>query len=134
MRMTIAITMASDGNDELCEKLLADNADPNFKDNLGLTPLYFACNDGNNSLAEKLINKGADVNAAGCLQIALDLYYNDVAQTLIEHGCDVNKVKTFVIQEILQMKLLYIDVQEKKCSDECCQDWITRRSRNVVER
>ena len=38
----------------------------------------------------------ADVNAAGCLQIALDLYYIDVAQTLIENGCEVNQVKLLI--------------------------------------
>ena len=67
-----------------------------MSDKEGLTPLYFACSDGDNSLVEKLISKGANVHAEGCLQIALDLYYNDVAQTLIRHHVDVNKVKVQV--------------------------------------
>ena len=83
---------AREKNHDLCEELLDDDADTNLTDKQGLTPLYFVCSDGDNSLVEKMIEKGADVNSEGCLQVALDLYYNNIAKTLLKNGCDVNKV------------------------------------------
>ena len=82
-----------EGKDQkLCEQFLERNADPNFVDKDGLTPLYFACSDGNLSLVKRLIEKGANVDAKGCLQIALDMYHNDVAKLLLTNGCEVNLV------------------------------------------
>lgn len=81
------------GQDSLAAMLLDIGADPNIRDHEGLTPLYFACSYGSIDMVEKLISKGADVDSAGCLQIALDLYYIDVAKKLISCKCDVNKVK-----------------------------------------
>ena len=95
-KMVALYNAAREGNHQLCEEFLENHADPNLTDKEGRTPLYFVCSDGDNSLVEKLISKGADVNAAGCLQIALDLYYNDIAQALIESGSDVNKVEQFI--------------------------------------
>ena len=46
-------------------------------------------------LAVNFIERGADVNAAiaaGLLQVALEMYHIDVAETLIQNGCDVNKL------------------------------------------
>ena len=91
-KMVALYNAAREGNHRFCEELIESNTDTNLTDKEGMTPLFFVCNDGNISLVEKLISKGANVNAAGCLQRSLDLYYNDVAQTLIENGCDVNQV------------------------------------------
>ena len=63
---------------------------PNLEDQ---TPLYFICRDGKNELAENFIKNGANVNAHGCLQVALEFYYTDVARTLLNFGRDVNKVR-----------------------------------------
>ena len=108
-KMVSLYNAAREGNHKLCEDLLENHADPNLTDKEGRTPLYFACSDGDKSLVEKLISKGADVNSVGCLQTALDLYYNDVAQILIENGCDVNKVKYLCLQKTLTKDLLKYD-------------------------
>ena len=92
-KMIALYNATKEGKDQnLCEQLLGRDADPTFVDKDGFTPLYFACSDGREGLVEKLINRGADANAAGCLQISLDLMYNYVAKILIKNGADVNKV------------------------------------------
>ena len=88
-------TAAKQGHNQLCEYFMNKGADLNIADKNGLTPLYFICQAGYNDLVKKMLDHGADVNSAGCLQVALDNYNNDVAETLIELGCDVNKVRFF---------------------------------------
>ena len=68
-------------------------SDLNIADKDGLTPLYFISQDGDNDLVKKLLDHGASVDSAGCLQVALDHYNQEVAHTLIQRGCDVNKVR-----------------------------------------
>ena len=84
---------AKQGHHHLCEYFMNLGADLNIADKNGLAPLYFISQAGYNDLVKKMIDHGADVNSAGCLQVALDNYNNDVAETLIERGCDVNKVR-----------------------------------------
>ena len=72
--------------------MIDSGLDPNIADEKGLTPLYFIIKDGNNKLAIKFIEKRADVNSVGCLQVALEMYHIDEAETLIINGCDVNKL------------------------------------------
>ena len=84
---------AKQGHYHLCEYFMELGSDLNIADKDGLSPLYFICQAGYNDLVKKMIDHGADVNSAGCLQVALDNYNNDVAETLIERGCDVNKVR-----------------------------------------
>ena len=83
---------AKQGHYHLCEYFMELGSDLNIADEDGLTPLYFICQDGDNDLVKKLLDHGADVDSAGSLQVALDNYNNDVAETLIERGCNVNKV------------------------------------------
>ena len=83
---------AKQGHNHLCEYFMELGADLNIPDDDGLTPLYFISQDGDNDLVKKLLDHGADVDSAGSLQVALDNYNNDVAETLIERGCNVNKV------------------------------------------
>merc|ERR1712197_131577 len=81
-------TAAKQGHHHLCEYFLNKGANLNIADKNGLSPLYFICQAGYNDLVKKMLHYGADVNsAAGCLQVALDNYNNDVAETLIELGC-----------------------------------------------
>ena len=115
---------ARDGDHELCEELLDQNANTDLKDEEGLTPLYFVCSDGNSSLVEKMIRKGADVNSEGCLQIALDLYHIDVAKILIHHITDPNKVFIITTIKVLIMFNVYLALQKQNLLDECCQDRI----------
>ena len=77
---------------KLCDLFLQLGADLNLCDSNNISPLYHLCADGNLEMVEKFISAGADVNGEGCLQIALDLYYNNIAKTLISHSCDVNQV------------------------------------------
>ena len=83
---------ARNGKHEKCEKMIESGHNPNIADETGQTPLYFLIQNGNNKLAIKLMEVGADVNAIGCLQVALEMYHIDVAETLIVNGCDVNKL------------------------------------------
>ena len=95
---------AKNGHYDLCEVLISLGANLNVPNLEDQTPLYFICRDGNNELAEKFIKNGANVNSHGCLQVALEFYYTEVARTLLNLGRDVNKVKTetsFIIQRIL---------------------------------
>ena len=85
---------AKEGHMQLCRYFLELGADLNIADKkkTRLTPLYFLCKEGDLDLVEQFIKQGADVNSAGCLQVALENYNNEVAEFLINLGCDVNKV------------------------------------------
>ena len=63
--------------------------------------MYFLCKDGNAELVKEFIEAGADVNSPGCLQVALETYNNNVAQILIDHGCDVNKVNMLITDDTM---------------------------------
>ena len=84
---------AKQGYKHLCEYFMKLGSDLNISDKEGLTPLYFMSQDGDNYLVRKLLDHGASVDSAGCLQVALDNYNQEVAATLIERGCDVNKAR-----------------------------------------
>ena len=71
---------AKQGHHHLCEYFMNHGADLNIADKNGLAPLYFICQAGYNDLVKKMLDHGADVNSAGCLQVALDNYNNDVAE------------------------------------------------------
>ena len=73
--------------------------------------MYFLCKDGNAELVKEFIEAGADVNSPGCLQVALETYNNDVAQILIDHGCDVNKVNVLITED--KFALLWGEAQKK---------------------
>ena len=77
---------------EECRRLIDQGEDLNIADKEGRTPLYFICQDGVNDMVKEFLDHGADVDSDGCLHVALENYNNDVAETLIERGCDVNKV------------------------------------------
>ena len=85
---------AKEGHMQLCKYFLDLGADLNIADKkkTRLTPLYFLCKEGDLDTVEQFIKHGADVNSAGCLQVALENYNNEVAEFLINLGCNVNKV------------------------------------------
>ena len=47
----------------VAERLIAQGADVNAKDNFGMTPLHSAAHAGRMDMVELLIAKGADINA-----------------------------------------------------------------------
>ncbi len=58
-----AVTSGSDRTDELIVLLFARGADPNARDDTGMTPLHVAASWTTRSRAALLIEHGADVNA-----------------------------------------------------------------------
>ncbi len=81
---------ASDGNIEAVKQHLANGADVNVKDTIGLTPLHMAAGDGRKEVAELLIAKGSEVNAKiegmTPLDIAIELKHTTTADLLRKHG------------------------------------------------
>ena len=77
---------------KVCEYLLKEGADINLCDNDNISPLYHLCADGDIENLERFISEGADVNAEGCLQVALDLNHINIAEELLKHNVNVNKV------------------------------------------
>ena len=60
------------------------------------TPLYFVCRSGLIDLVTKYVQEyKADINGEGCLQVAIEYYHSQVADYLINSGCNVNQVKDF---------------------------------------
>ena len=76
-------------------KAIADGADVNAKDKVGVTPLTYATFKGAKEITELLITTGADVNAKDVdgrtpLHRAASYSHNEVAELLIAKGADVN--------------------------------------------
>ena len=76
-------------------KAIADRADVNAKDKVGVTPLTYATFKGAKEITELLITTGADVNAKDVdgrtpLHRAASYSHNEVAELLIAKGADVN--------------------------------------------
>ena len=94
------------GHTVVAKIVLGAGADVNARDNVGLTPLLFACGKttkGYRTIAEGLIAKGANVNIRHRfgftpLLLALSGGMFDIARLLIEHGADVRAVSARVRQ------------------------------------
>lgn len=85
-------------NFALAEKIISDakdgNADVNFRDKHGSTPLHFAASSGYVDIVNKLISAGADVNARnvhGDTPLHNVVYYNrlNIVEILTEAGADL---------------------------------------------
>ena len=82
---------AENGHYNVCEYFLI-GADLNLCDTRGISPLYHLCSTGNVDMVQRFIEAGAAVTD-GCLQIALDLYYNEVAKMVLRHTKSIDKVQ-----------------------------------------
>ena len=111
---TLLFLAALDGNDHMCDVLLAEGADPNLGDSRSVTPLHLACEGSSAtaiSLVRRLLDAGADVNRGDIkgispLDYACDVGNHRVVQFLISHGANV-EVKDVYGLTPLQLALFY---------------------------
>lgn len=85
------------GQKEIVERLLAQGADVNVKDDNGATPLYLASSGGFKDVVELLLAKGAIVNTVSLVGLtplhrAADRGYKDIVELLLAKGAKVNAV------------------------------------------
>lgn len=83
------------GDARRVEGLLEKGADPNCRDENGLTPLHIAAKFGRVEIIRRLVTKGADPNARGRnsatpLHLAAESGQEEAARLLVELGADVN--------------------------------------------
>ncbi len=78
------------------KKLLAQGADVNARDTMGVSPLHFAAARGDKEIAEHLISKGANVNAVDNiwkntpLHTAARFGRSNIIEVLVSKGADLN--------------------------------------------
>jgi ankyrin repeat protein len=91
--------VASIRRDEaLVALLLRHEADPNIQDELGQTPLHFACSGGQKAIVVLLLQHHADPkveNKLNCTpyQAAIQNRHHEVASLLLKHPSDIAKSK-----------------------------------------
>ncbi len=89
------IEAAASHQEELVQKLLAENVDVNAQDRLGNTALSVAASRGNSIICKMLLDSGAQVGLANkdgltSLHVAVMSGNIDVVTLLIDRGADVN--------------------------------------------
>lgn len=86
-------------NDPLALKLLTDaKLNINIKDDLGITPLHYACKSGTPEMVEAIINGGGDIHAIALIDgknlkpinFAIDNVNPQVMRILVDKGEDIN--------------------------------------------
>ena len=80
------------GYRDIVMKLCDYGADIELSESDGLSMLYKPCRDDDKEMVKYLIKKGANPSGDDCLNIALELYNDEIVTTLVENGSDVNKV------------------------------------------
>jgi ankyrin repeat protein len=86
-------TVASLGDLDKVNQMLADGTDPNTPDQRKVQPIIFAAIGGHNNVVEALLAAGADKNTAAitrALHHAVEKNHREVVNTLIIAGADVN--------------------------------------------
>ena len=83
------------GHFEIVHWLLSRSANPNFRDEIGWTPLHSAARFGHATVSWLLLQYKADIYARGDsgqtpLHLAVQSGHVNVARLLLEHGADVN--------------------------------------------
>ena len=82
---------AMKGHHKICEELIMNQANLNIPNDESKAPLYYICQEGHVEFAETLLRNGANMNSNGCLNVALEFYYTNVAELLLRLGVNVNK-------------------------------------------
>ena len=82
---------ASGGHLHLVEYLIENGARIHDK-NKQSRPLFNASSNGENKVVEYLLKKRANPSTRGCLSISLELYHQDVFETLLNSGANVTMV------------------------------------------
>jgi 26S proteasome non-ATPase regulatory subunit 10 len=87
-------TTATDGNTAMVTDLLRAGASVNTPDELGCTPLQYACGNGHLDTAKLLLAEGADLQeptgGSTALITAVQHNHQDVALLLIQSGADID--------------------------------------------
>lgn len=79
--------------DMLSRWLIDNGADVNAKNDIGQTPLYFACESKNVKISEQLIRAGADVNAktnGGAYIIEFGAFNSKILEMLLNAGASID--------------------------------------------
>ena len=103
---------AKNGQIGLCREMFIKGANMNKKIVADQTPWTIMCQSGNLEGVKLFLDRGADPSYPGCLHFAIEHYYTDVAQILIERGCNVNEVRaksvhiSVFISKMKQMNIL----------------------------
>ena len=84
-------TLHTAPNWKVAERLIANGAGVNDKDDYGVTPLHYAAHTGSGDLVELLIAHTADVNTKDNegripLDCAKDSGHNEIVELLCKHG------------------------------------------------
>lgn len=80
--------------------------------------MHWAASDGNQEIIEILLENGALINSEDTegntpLTIALMCRRIEVARTLIEHGADIGKIKSNLVEKNPEIACLYESVKIK---------------------
>jgi ankyrin repeat protein len=95
LHYTILYYNVNDMNEKFVELLLENNANPNIKNNAGITPLHYAAISGNFKLMELLLKYGADPKIIDT-KFCSCLYY-------LMEPCDVSPYADIMIKKLLSM-------------------------------
>ncbi|EFA03955.1 hypothetical protein TcasGA2_TC014099 [Tribolium castaneum] len=106
------------------KELIKKGANPNFQDEMGATPLHFACKYKNTEIIKLLIDSGADVNAQTAeqqtpLHIAMALRKMQVVDLLLEAGAllDItdeygNKPLDYALKRMGSLEISHVEEEE----------------------
>lgn len=90
MNVTSQLTLASTfGHDAIVRRLLERNAELEFKDSWGLTPLISAAYHGHENVVRSLIKAGAPLGGNACLSLAALRGNEGVVRVLLEFGAEI---------------------------------------------
>ena len=93
---TPILLASQNANYEVVDYLCENGADASISDGKGHSILHQPASDGEIERVKALLSRGAD--PSGGLQGALEFYYTDIVELLIEEGADVNKVSVAFYQ------------------------------------
>jgi len=91
------------GNNDIVEKLLAMDADPNSQNDIGRTPLFRACYNGHIDTVILLLQHGADPRLTSSMDSAFDVAKNDEIRNLLTEW-DVEDTERLILKRKLEIE------------------------------